>query len=270
MAPMTTDTRGSRHWSGLAGAYADTFAHYCAGTIPAVLERAVVPGACDVLEVGAGTGLLSARLVETGVRLTATEPDADMLVIARDALPDGTDLIRAGLPGLPFRAGRFDVVIANFVINHVGDPRAGVAELARVARPGGRVLFTVWPSGPTVQAELFARVLAEAGVTPPPSDMLPPHLDFERSPEGVAALCDDAGLTDASVTEVAIRWRIHPDDFWRGIEAGIGVIGRTVQSQPDEARARLRASYDDLSRDLLDGDDLVFPATALLAEGEKA
>lgn len=266
---MTIDARAARHWAGTASAYADTFAHYCAGTIPALLDRAAAGGTGDVLEVGSGTGLLATRLIEVGSRLTATEPDPDMVAIARDALPDTTDLVRAGLPRLPFPTARFDCVIANFVINHVGDPRAAVAELTRVARPGGRVLFTVWPSGPTAQAELFAGVLSDAGVTIPPSDTLPPHLDFERSARGVVALCDDAGLDDASVTEVAISWRIHPDDFWRGLEAGIGVLGRTLRAQPDEVRARLRASYDDLGRALLDGDELVFPATALLAEGVK-
>jgi len=40
------------------------------------------------------------------------------------------------LPHLPFTAGSFDAVAANYVLNHVGDPRTGVAELVLVARPG--------------------------------------------------------------------------------------------------------------------------------------
>jgi len=40
------------------------------------------------------------------------------------------------LPHLPFTAGSFDAAAANYVLNHVGDPRTGVAELVLVARPG--------------------------------------------------------------------------------------------------------------------------------------
>ncbi|KRF11419.1 hypothetical protein ASG90_16850 [Nocardioides sp. Soil797] len=254
----------------MADAYADTFAHLCAGTIPALLHEAELDSDTDVLEVGAGTGLLSRAIAATGAGLTAVEPDVDMLRIAGDHVPEEVTLVRASLPRLPVHDASFDVVIANFVINHVGDPRAGVAELARATRPGGRVLFTVWPNRPTVQGTLFGAVLDASGATPPTFDKLPPEMDFDRSLEGTAALCRDVGLVDVRADEVSCTWRIHPNRFWRGLQAGIGGIGKALLQQDEATRRRMRSSYDDLNRELLDGDELVFPAVALLATATRA
>lgn len=262
---MTTDTRGARNWSGLGQAYADTFAHLCAGTIPALLEETSPTSGDDVVEVGCGTGLLAQRLEQTGARVVLTEPDEDMRALTAARL--GHVPVDAGLPDLPFDDASFDVVLANFVVNHVGDPRAGVRELTRVARPGGRVAFTVWPSTPTAQGTLFKDVLEHAEATPPTFDVLPPELDFERSADGCTDLLRDAGLDDLRVREVPCSWRIRPDDFWRGLEAGIGGIGKALLQQDEPTRRRMRAAYDELSAPLLDGEELVLPSTALLAVG---
>ncbi|WP_067432212.1 class I SAM-dependent methyltransferase [Nocardioides jensenii] len=264
---MAVDTRGARNWSGLAPAYADTFAHLCAGTIPALLDAAGLAPEHDVLEVGVGSGLLAARIAASGARLTATEPEPDMRAIARTNLPADVEVVAAGLPDLPFGDDAFDTVIANFVVNHVGDPRAGVRELARVTRHGGRVLLTIWPSTPTAQGTLFTVVLDRAGATPPTFDTLPTDLDFERSTAGTLGLLGGAGLVDVHAREIALVWRIGPDRFWAGLEAGIGGIGKALLQQDDVTQRRMRAAYDDLSRGLLDGDELVFPATAILAGG---
>ena len=66
-------------------------------------------------------------------------------MVAVDPDPDMAGLT-VGLPDLPFEDGAFDLVVAAFVVNHLDDPRAGVAEMARVTAPGGRVVATIWPS----------------------------------------------------------------------------------------------------------------------------
>ncbi|MDN5896412.1 MAG: class I SAM-dependent methyltransferase, partial [Nocardioides sp.] len=84
---MVTDTRGPRNWSGIATAYADSFAHLCAGTIPDLVAHALLDADPSVLEVGAGSGLLSARLAGAGARLTSLDPDPDMLRLLRSVVP---------------------------------------------------------------------------------------------------------------------------------------------------------------------------------------
>ncbi|MDN5896212.1 MAG: methyltransferase domain-containing protein, partial [Nocardioides sp.] len=177
--------------------------------------------------------------------------------------PAEVPTVHAALPHLPFKDDSFDVVIANFVVNHIGDPRDGARELARVIRSGGRALATGWTNRSTAQRELFQSVLERAGATPPESDLLPPGLGFERSVDGLAGLFADAGLTILVGEEVDVVWRIAPDRFWSALEAGIGGIGKALLQQEPEVRKRMRAAYDDLSAELLDGGELVLPAPAV-------
>lgn len=269
-AGMSLDRRAAGHWSGVADAYASTFAHLCAGAIPALLEHAA-PGPDDqVLEVGSGSGLLSARLADAGARVTAVEPDPDMLRVSADVVPPTVRRVRGGLPQLPVRASAFDLVLSNFVVNHVSDPRAAVRELARATRPGGRVLLTIWPGRPPRQGALFAEALERAGGTPLPPDLLPPERDFPRSVEGLTGLCTGAGLEPVLGTEIVRVWRIAFDEFWRGLEAGIGRIGEALLHQEPAVRQRMREEYVDLSRPLLEDGELVLTNPAVLVVAGKA
>jgi SAM-dependent methyltransferase len=94
-----------------------------------------------VLDVGAGTGLGSAELVKAGARPVAVDRSPDMLAWKRSSRPRAVvgDVIQ-----LPLRDGAVDDVLAAFVLNHLDDPAAGFAELARVTRPGGALLASVY------------------------------------------------------------------------------------------------------------------------------
>lgn len=116
-------------------------------------RRWVLPRATGrTLEVGAGTGA-NLALYGTGVSLTATDPSTRMLDQAR-AKPAATaevELVRAEAEDLPFADGEFDSVVATYVLCCVGDLDRSLAEMARVLRPGGRLLLadhvvsTSWP-----------------------------------------------------------------------------------------------------------------------------
>ncbi|MDA0183618.1 class I SAM-dependent methyltransferase [Solirubrobacter phytolaccae] len=91
-----------------------------------------------VLEVGAGTGL-NLRHYPAGVDLELTEPDPAMA--ARLRRRHQRAVIPAPAEALPFADGSFDAVVSTMVLCTVGDPEAAVAELRRVLRPGGRLVF---------------------------------------------------------------------------------------------------------------------------------
>lgn len=266
--------RESTGWSvpGAAATYAETFALLCAGTFPAVIAESKVlqGGVTRVLDVGAGTGALAAQLVAAGGQVTAVDPDPAMLRLAGNAGP-GIQVHLAGLPCLPFPDESFDAVVANFVVNHVQDPLAGMRELARVAGDGARVVTTIWPSGQNTQSRLWAAVIEAAGAVAPPSTRLPQDKDFPRTCAGLAALLDQAGLVD--VTTRTVSWTHHapPDALWRGAAAGIGGIGATVRSQSAGVRAAMKAEYDRLVADLTtEGGEVRLETEAILGAGTKS
>ncbi|WP_164519728.1 class I SAM-dependent methyltransferase [Nocardioides ferulae] len=264
-------------WDAVAEAYAETFAPLCAGTFPELLAAAGLganrPAATPrLLDVGTGPGDLAALARTAGAMVTAVDADAGMLRIAARRAP-GVELHHAALPELPFPDGSsaagFDVVTANFVLNHVPDPRRAAAELARVSAPGGRVAVTIWPSGHNVQSRLWAAVIDESGAVPPPSTRLPEELDFPRTVDGLAALLTDAGLRDVEARPLRWTHRTDPDALWNGAAAGVGGIGVTVTSQPAPVRARMRAAYDRLVQPLLEDGLLRLDTEAVLAVGSR-
>ena len=266
-----TDTSGgSVGWSDVAQAYAETFAPLCAGTFADVLAAAGIHDSSTrrVLDVGTGTGALAALASEAGAEVTAVDPDSEMLRIAERTAPTVL-LEQAGLPDLPFPDGEFDAVLANFVVNHVQDPREGLREIARVSAPGARVAVTIWPSGQNAQSRLWAAVIEASGAVPPSSVRLPEAKDFPRTHDGLADLLTNAGLRDVEVCSLTWSHSADPDSLWRGAAAGVGGIGNTVTSQSPEVRARMKAEYDRLVHDLTENGRLRLDTEALLAVGTK-
>jgi ubiquinone/menaquinone biosynthesis C-methylase UbiE len=91
-----------------------------------------------ILEVGCGWGDLAEWVVrETGAELVAVDLSPHMVELARERRVEA----RVGdVQALPFEDGAFDVAIAAWMLYHVPDLDRGIAELARVLRPGGRLV----------------------------------------------------------------------------------------------------------------------------------
>jgi ubiquinone/menaquinone biosynthesis C-methylase UbiE len=98
-----------------------------------------------VLELGAGTGLNLDLYPEEGVEsLTLTEPDPHMFKQLRPKLAASTrkaEIVEAGAEDLPFDDDSFDTAVVTLVLCTVPDPAAALAEIKRVLKPGGQLLF---------------------------------------------------------------------------------------------------------------------------------
>ena len=98
-----------------------------------------------VLEVGVGTGI-SLPNYDAGVSVTGIDLSTDMLEKARKRIEKARlknidDVLEMDAADLDFEDGAFDVVVAMYVLTVVPDPRAVMAELNRVCRPGGDVII---------------------------------------------------------------------------------------------------------------------------------
>jgi SAM-dependent methyltransferase len=159
-----------------------------AGTIPQLYERYLVPlifepyaadlasrvAHCQpsrVLEVAAGTGVVTRQLVKTlpsEVSIMATDLNQPMLdQAAAVGISRPVEWRQADAMQLPFPDGAFDVVVCQFGAMFFPDKARAFSEARRVLRPGGRFLFNVWDR---IDQNEFADIVTNSLETLFPSD----------------------------------------------------------------------------------------------------
>jgi demethylmenaquinone methyltransferase / 2-methoxy-6-polyprenyl-1,4-benzoquinol methylase len=129
-----------------------------------VAAGAATPTGAIVLDVAAGTGVLSRELRDRGAAaVVALDLSHAMLAAGQDRLgprirPTVGDALR-----LPFDDGTFDAVTIGFGLRNLPDPQAGLREFARVTRPGGRLVVLEFsrPTWPLFR-EVYTRYLVGA------------------------------------------------------------------------------------------------------------
>jgi ubiquinone/menaquinone biosynthesis C-methylase UbiE len=180
--------------SGAALAYGPMARHLVARA-PTPLSGALA------LDAGAGSGVAGDALRAAGARVVAADREFDMAAYGAAAGP----AVTADVTALPFRNGSFDVVTAAFVINHLPDPVAGLAELRRVTRPGGAVLASTFSGDRSAAKFAVDEVAADYGFVAPDW-----YLGFRdtaqgfEDPESVERAVAAAGFSEWVVTEEAV------------------------------------------------------------------
>jgi ubiquinone/menaquinone biosynthesis C-methylase UbiE len=99
-----------------------------------------------VLDVGCGTGLYSIRLAEAGADVTAVDISPKMIEIARTKAQDRGQYIwydQADMAQLPYANRTFDTVVSITALEFAADPLQALMEMARVLRPGGKLIVGV-------------------------------------------------------------------------------------------------------------------------------
>jgi ubiquinone/menaquinone biosynthesis C-methylase UbiE len=112
---------------------------------PVVLELVGDVAGLDVLDVACGTGRYAIPLAQAGARVTGVDLSEEMLDLARrKAAGSGLSLdLRVGdVRALPFADASFDLAVCALALCHLPDLNPAAQELARVLRPGGRVVVS--------------------------------------------------------------------------------------------------------------------------------
>jgi SAM-dependent methyltransferase len=154
-----------------------------------------------VLDAGAGTGAVSSALTARRAHPLAMDLSIDMLAWNARARPP---CAVADIQALPLPAGRVDDAVAAFVLNHLTEPSAGLAELARVTRAGGTVLAAVFSNASRSQArDRVDAVAQEAGWQVPDwyVDLKTTAIPILGTAEAMRAAADAAGLAGVAVEE---------------------------------------------------------------------
>jgi ubiquinone/menaquinone biosynthesis C-methylase UbiE len=141
---------------------------YMAGVRSAVARLKVRAGD-RVLDAACGTGLTVRRYQRPGVRTVALDLSLQSLRYLRRQLP-AVDLVCGDLTSLPFAEGAFDKVLCANALQHLPDAdhrSRTVAELARVARPGGRVVVTAHNYSAIKQRQGWTKAGAARGSSGP-------------------------------------------------------------------------------------------------------
>lgn len=177
-------------------------------------DRAVVGPGDSVLDVCCGTGDFSFELagrVAPGGHVVGCDFSEQMLDLAREKAADrGVESVRfewADALQLPYDQGRFDAVTVGFGVRNFADRDRGLREMARVLKPGGRLVILEFteprrPPFSTFYSLWFDRIVPVLGrLTPNPDaySYLAESVHSFPGPEGLAAKMDAAGFE-------RIRW----------------------------------------------------------------
>lgn len=262
------DTYERDLWAGRAGVYETGFARLTAHAIGPLLDAARIGAGSRVLDLGTGPGFVAAEAVRRGAKVSAVDADPLMAETAAGNVPDA-DVRVAILPALPHEDETFDAVVGNFVINHVGDPVATLAELRRVLRPGGRLALTCWTMPGSGVLAVVRDAMEEVGV-PWPDDVPPsPFMTYGR-PDAFAALVGGT-FREARVESLDWDFAFEPDEWWEnGAMSRVGSNAVVLLRQDPPTITRVKEVYDRRLTGYSTGDGRVsVPAHALLAHGTR-
>lgn len=177
----------------------------------AVIEWAAPLGGENVLDVATGTGNAALLAAARGARVIGVDFEPRLLAVARERASrqgDDVEWREADAAATGVEDSWADVATSVFGVMFVADQAAAARELARVAKPGARVVLASWSPGSFIPA--MGAALA-GFLPPPPAPTLPPSRWGD--PVELGRLLTTAGLTvrEHEVRELTL-WFQDPDD----------------------------------------------------------
>jgi SAM-dependent methyltransferase len=207
-----------------------------------------------VVDVGCGTGNAALLAAERGATVTGVDPAQRLLDVAAASAAErelDATFVRGVADDIPLEDDGADVVLSVFGVIFAPDPAAAAAEIDRVTRPNGRVVFTAWvPGGPISDAIRLARqTLAEIRGDPPPAPPFAWH-----SLDSLSGLFEPHGFA-VSVTEHPLAFHAPSIDEFMRIEGENHPLAIAAQpvlekaGRAEEVREGMRRIYEEGNED---------------------
>jgi SAM-dependent methyltransferase len=240
------------------GAYDRFMGRYSVPLAAEFIEFASTGRGDKVLDVGSGPGALTGTLIaRLGAEVSAVDPSEPFVATLADRYPQ-VDARVASAESLPFADDTFDQVLSQLVVHFMADPVAGLREMGRVTRRGGRVAACVWDlAGGKSPISNFWTAARD----------LDPTLEDESWRPGTArgqleALFQQAGLGEVEEGMLTVRVTHHTfEEWWEPFTDGVGPAGDYVARLAPDARARLA----DRCREILGEPPIVIEGVAWAA-----
>ena len=210
-------------------AYDDFMGRYSRRLAPLFADFAGVGAGQRVLDVGAGTGALTADLLGRGAEVVAADPSASFAAVLRERFPQ-IDVHETAAEALPFGDGSFDVALAQLVVAFMSDAPRAIAEMARVA---GRVAVAMWG---VAEVEMFAAIDRTAEAIGAARGGEP---RLYRTPGELHDLLAPHGDVETAELDVTAGYGGY-EEFWSTLARRVGPAGQWLMSLDDEGRERAR------------------------------
>jgi SAM-dependent methyltransferase len=238
-------SQASRHDAWKAGDSYDLYmGRWSRQIAPRFLEWLKPRDQLDWLEVGCGTGALSAAILArcNPKSLISIDPSEGFLAKARANVPDERVQFRRGdAQALAIETASRDMIVSALVLNFVPDQDKALAEMKRVARRGATIGFYVWdyPGGGVEFMQAFWT--AATALDPAARDLAEDKRFPFCTPAGLVDLAGKSGLT-SPVCEAIEMPAVFKDfeDYWRPFTLGAGPAPGYCMSLDADARQRLK------------------------------
>jgi SAM-dependent methyltransferase len=214
--------------------YDNFMGRYSSVLAPLFADFAGVASGDRVLDVGAGTGALTAALLARGASVAAVDPSPEFVAVLRERF-QGLEVEEAPGESLPFADGVFDVALAQLVVAFMSDAPAAIAEMTRVAR---RVAVCMWG---VAEVDMFAAIDRAAAAVGASRATEPRRY---RTPREIHDLLAPHGGVEAAELDVTAGYRDFAE-FWEALDRGVGPAGQWLASLDSDQREHARAELFD-------------------------
>ncbi len=235
----------ARHDAWQAGdRYEASMGRWSRQVAPRFLDWLALPEGLEWLDVGCGTGALSAAILArcNPRSLLALDLSDGFVATTRAALVDARADVRLGdAQALPAESGSRDVIVSGLVLNFVPDRPKALAEMKRVARAGSPAAFYVWdyPGGGLEFVHAFW--LAAAALDPVAAGLCEDKRFPMCTPDALTALATGAGLDRVECTAIEVPTVFQDfEDYWHPFTLGAGPAPGYCASLAPEARQLLK------------------------------